>query len=44
VLIDRASVPTLLAEHGVRAAVRDSFGAGVRLHAGLHTIVGRKNA
>jgi SAM-dependent methyltransferase len=44
VLIDMASVPTLLAEHGVRVAVEDSFGEGVRLHAGLHTIVGRKDA
>ena len=43
VLIDTARVPALLAEHGVRAVVGDSFGAGVRLLDGLHTIVGQKD-
>jgi hypothetical protein len=44
VLIDTSLVPALLAEHGVRATVETSFGGGVQLPAGLHAIVGTKDA
>jgi SAM-dependent methyltransferase len=43
VLIDVSGVPALLAEHGVDAEVRDSFGAE-KLPAGLKAVVGRKSA
>jgi SAM-dependent methyltransferase len=43
VLIDVSRVPALLAEHGVVAEVRSSFGAE-RLPAGLFAIVGRRPA
>ncbi len=41
VLIDTSRIPALLAEHGVDATVRDSFG-DEELSAGLRAIVGRK--
>jgi SAM-dependent methyltransferase len=41
VLLDVTTVPPLLAEHGVEAEVRDSFGSE-RLPPGLKVIVGRK--
>lgn len=44
VLIDTRRVPTLLAEHRVRATVGNSFGAGHELGRGLHAIVGTKDA
>jgi len=44
VLIDTSRVPPLLAEQGVRATLGDSFGGGVRLHTGLHTVIGSKTA
>ena len=40
VMIDTAAVPALLAEHGVEAEVRSSFG-GERLPLGLRAVVGR---
>jgi len=43
VLIDTARVRPLLAEHGVRATIGDSFGSGVELLSGLHTIIGHKD-
>jgi len=43
VLIDTAGVPALLAQVGVEAEVRESFG-DERLPAGLRTIVGRRPA
>ena len=43
VLIDTARVRPMLAEHGVRATVGDSFGGGVELLSGLHTIIGHKD-
>jgi SAM-dependent methyltransferase len=43
VLIDTARVRPLLAEHGVRATIGDSFGGGVELFRGLHTIIGHKD-
>jgi hypothetical protein len=43
VLIDTARVRPLLAEHGVRATIGDSFGGGVKLFKGLHTIIGHKD-
>jgi hypothetical protein len=33
----------LLADHGVRATIGDSFGGGVELSRGLHTIIGHKD-
>lgn len=44
VLIDTSRVPRLLAEHGVRARVGDSFGGGIPLTEGLHTVIGSKEA
>jgi len=41
--IDTARVRPLLAEHGVRATIGDSFGSGVELLSGLHTIIGHKD-
>lgn len=41
VMIDTSLVPALLAEHGVEATVRQSFGDET-LPVGLHTIIGRK--
>lgn len=41
VLVDTARVPALLAEHGVEATVRPSFG-GERLPEGLQAVVGRR--
>lgn len=41
VLIDTATVPTLLAEHGVTASVGEGFGAEV-LPEGLRAVVGRR--
>ena len=43
VLIDTARVRPFLAEHGVRATIGDSFGGGVELLRGLHTIIGHKD-
>jgi SAM-dependent methyltransferase len=43
VLINTSLVPGLLAQHGVRATVETSFGAGVQLQDGLHAIVGTKD-
>jgi hypothetical protein len=43
VLIDTARVRPFLAEHGVRATIGDSFGSGVELLSGLHTIIGHKD-
>jgi hypothetical protein len=42
VLVDTGLLPGLLADHGVRATVETSFGAGVRLMDGLHAIIGSK--
>ena len=43
VLLDTATLPPLLAEHGVEAEVRRSFG-DEELPVGLHVVVGRKRA
>jgi SAM-dependent methyltransferase len=43
VLIDAATVPSMLAEHGVEATVARSFGSE-SLPAGLRTIIGRRRA
>ena len=40
VMVDVATVPGILASHGVKATVRDAFGAE-RLPVGLKAIVGR---
>jgi hypothetical protein len=41
VLVDAARIPALLAEHGVEATVRASFGSET-LPAGLLAVVGRR--
>lgn len=41
VLVDTATLPGLLREHGVEATVSSSFGSETLLQ-GLHTIVGHK--
>ena len=41
VMVDTSNIPALLAEHGVDATVRSSFGSET-LPAGLRAIVGRK--
>jgi hypothetical protein len=43
VMVDTARIPRLLAEHGVDAEVRPSFGSE-QLPIGLHAIVGRRRA
>jgi SAM-dependent methyltransferase len=43
VMVDVSTVPTLLAEHGVEAEVRDAFG-DEELPTGLKVVVGRKTA
>jgi len=40
-MVDTARIPALLAEHGVEAEVRRSFGSE-QLPTGLHAIVGRR--